>query len=136
MLSLRTTLILRNSLGSSSEGEEGRFPASVIGLASSEGKLKGDVTLITLSYDRTGKLLAKDGRVVSLHLAPLQPGQVEDRKIHIATRLNTQIPVARMRFMVRANANGKLGADNLFLVDPGTLKDPVTGLKAQRPPSR
>jgi VWFA-related protein len=112
------------------------FPASAIGLALSDGKLRGDVTFIALSYDRTGKLLAKDGRVVSLHLAPLQPGQIENRNIQIATSLNTEVPAARVRFVVRANANGKLGANNLYLVDPGTLKDPATGLKTQKQPSR
>ena len=112
------------------------FPASAIGLALSDGKLKGDVTFIALSYDRTGKVVAKDGRVVSLHLAPLPPGKVEERNIQIATPLNTALATARVRVVVRDNANGKLGADNLFLVDPKTLKDPATGLKAQQQPSR
>jgi VWFA-related protein len=112
------------------------FPASSIGLSLSDGKLRGDVTFIALSYDRTGKLLATDGRVVSLHLALLQPDQVENRNIQIVTSLNTGAPAARMRFVVRANANGKLGANNLFLVDPGTLKDPATGLKTQKQFSR
>jgi len=108
------------------------FPASAVGLDLNDGKLKGDVTLITLSYDRTGKLLAKDGRVVSLHLSPLPPGQAEDRKIQIASALNPQLPIARVRLVIRSNSNGKIGADNLFLVDPRTLKDPATGLKMQK----
>ncbi len=112
------------------------FPASAIGLALNDGKLTGDVTLITLSYDRAGKLLTKNGRVVSLHLAPLQPGQVENRKIQLASSLDPQLPTARVRFVVRANATGTIGADNLFLVDPGTLKDPTTGLKTQKQSSR
>jgi hypothetical protein len=94
--------------------------------------MKGDVTLITLSYDRTGKLLAKDGRVVSLHLSLLPRGQSEDRKIQIATALNPQLPIARVRLVIRSNSNGKIGADNLFLVDPRTLKDSATGLKMQK----
>ena len=107
------------------------FPVSAIGLSLSDDKLIGDVTLITLSYDRFGKIVARNGRVVSLHLAPMPPGQVENRTVQLATVL-PQIPAARMRFVVRANTNGKIGTDNLFLVDPGTLKDPVTGLKTQR----
>jgi VWFA-related protein len=108
------------------------FPASAVGLDLNGGKMKGDVTLITLGYDRTGKLLAKDGRVVSLHLSPLPPGHAEDRKVQIATALNPQLPIARVRLVIRSNSNGKIGADNLFLVDPRTLKDPATGLKIQK----
>jgi VWFA-related protein len=108
------------------------FPASAAGLELSNGRLRGDVTLITLSYDRAGKLLAKDGRVVSLHLPPLPPGQVESRKIQIESAINPQLAAARVRLVVRSHSNGKIGADNLFLADPKTLRDPATGLKQQK----
>lgn len=105
------------------------FPASAIGLQASEGKLKADVTLIALSFDRNGKVLAKDGRVVSLHLAELPEGQSESRSVHLTTLLNKDLAVARVRIVIRSNANGKTGADNFFLTDKSTLKDRATGLK-------
>ena len=107
------------------------FPASAIGLESSAGKLKADITLIALSFDRTGKLLAKDGRVVSLHLAELPDGQSESRTVHLTTPLNPELPIARVRIVIRSNSNGKTGAENFFLIDRSTLKDGATGLKAR-----
>ncbi|MGI4801732.1 MAG: VWA domain-containing protein [Janthinobacterium lividum] len=107
------------------------FPASSLHLALVDGKLSGDITLITLSYDRNGKLLTKDGRVVSLHLAVLDPGKTEERIVHLTTPIDEKLPIARMRIVVRSNTNGELGADNLFLVDPGTLRDRATGKKPQ-----
>jgi VWFA-related protein len=105
------------------------FPASAIGLTLSDQKLRGDVTLIALSFDRAGKILTKDGRVISLHLAALEAGHAEDRSIHLTTPLNAQLPVARVRIVIRSNSNGKIGAENLFLTDRNTLKDRETGLK-------
>lgn len=107
------------------------FPATAAGLTLIEGKLRGDVTLITLSYDRAGKLLGKDGRVVSLHLAPLGPSQVENRKIQIATALSPHFRAARLRLVVRSNTTGKIGAENVFVSAQETLKDPASGLKAK-----
>jgi VWFA-related protein len=107
------------------------FPASAIGLEPSDGKLKADVTLIALSFDRKGKVLTKDGRVVSLHLAELSDGQSENRTIHLTTALNPDLPIARLRIVIRSNSNGKTGAENFFLTSPSTLKDPATGLKAR-----
>jgi hypothetical protein len=105
------------------------FPASAIGLTLSDQKLRGDVTLIALTFDRAGKVLTKDGRVISLHLAALEPGHAEDRSIHLTTPLNTQLPMARVRIVIRSNSNGKIGGENLFLIDRNTLKDRETGLK-------
>ena len=115
--------------GPSMNEVEVSFPASAVGLTLSDGKLRGDITLIALSFDRTGKVLSKDGRVVALHLAELQSGTPENRSIHIATPLNTQLPIARVRIVIRSNSNGKIGADNLFLTDRAALKDRTTGLK-------
>ena len=105
------------------------FPAATAGLAEQDGKLGGDITLIALSYDKNGKLIGKSGRVISLHLAGLKPGESESRKVEISTSVETQSPAARVRFIVRANGNGRIGADNFFLVDRNTLKDPATGIK-------
>ena len=105
------------------------FPASTIGLTLSDGKLRGDVTLISLSFDVGGKLLTKYGEVVALHLAERPAGQAEDRTIQITSPLNSQLPIARVRIVIRSNSNGKIGADNLFLVDRTKLKDRTTGEK-------
>jgi len=105
------------------------FPAATAGLTDQDGKLSGDITLIALSYDKNGKLIGKSGKVISLHLAGLKPGETESRKVEISTSVETQSPAARVRFIVRANGNGRIGADNFFLVDRNTLKDPATGIK-------
>jgi hypothetical protein len=105
------------------------FPAASLGLRDDGSKLIGEVSLIVLSFDRTGKLLNRAGQVISLHLAVLQPGETESRKVQVATSLDTQSPAARVRFIVLGNSNGRVGADNFFLVDRRTLKDPAIGLK-------
>jgi VWFA-related protein len=105
------------------------FPAASLNLTDEGHRLIGEVSLIVLSFDRTGKLLNRTGQVISLHLAPLLPGETESRKVQIATSLDTRGPAARVRFIVLGNSNGKIGADNYFLVDRRTLKDPATGLK-------
>jgi VWFA-related protein len=105
------------------------FPAATLGLSDDGSKMSGRVSLIVLSYDRNGKLLNRTGRVISLHLALLQPGETESRKVEVSTSLDTRAPAARMRFILLGNGNGKVGADNYFLVDRNALKDPSTGLK-------
>jgi hypothetical protein len=105
------------------------FPAAALGLSDDGSKMSGRVSLIALSYDKNGKLLNSAGRVVSLHLAHLQPGEAESRKVELSTSLDTRTPAARVRFIVLGNANGRIGADNYFLVDRNSLRDPSTGLK-------
>ena len=105
------------------------FPAASLGLSDDGSKISGRVSLIALSYDKNGKLLNRTGKVVSLHLAPLQSGEAESRKVELSTSLDTKAPAARVRFIVLGNGNERIGADNFFLVDRNTLKDPATGLK-------
>jgi hypothetical protein len=52
--------------------------------------------------------------------------------VNLPTTISTATPAARLRFVVRSNANGKIGAENVFLVDRKTLSDPSTGLKPER----
>jgi hypothetical protein len=82
-----------------------------------------------LSYDRNGKVLEKNGRVVSLHLGVLPEGVTEQRKINILEPVNAALPIARVRIIVRSKANAKIGADNLFLMERNQSKDPATGIK-------
>ena len=112
------------------------FPAAALDLEDDGTKLSGQVSLIVLSFDRTGKLLNRAGKVVSLHLAHLPPGESEGRKVELATSIDTHAPAARLRFIVLGNANGKTGADNYFLVDRKTLKDPATGVKSMATPHK
>src|SRR6266702_1753017 len=105
------------------------FPAASRSLKDDGSKMIGEVSLIVLSFDRTGNLLNRTGQVISLHLARLNPSETETRKVQIATSLDTGTPAARVRFIVLGNTDGKIGADNFFLVDRNTFKDPVTELK-------
>jgi len=52
------------------------FPAASLNLKDDGSKMIGNVSLIVLSFDRTGKLLNRSGQVISLHLARLQSGKV------------------------------------------------------------
>lgn len=91
------------------------FPASALGLKVAGDKLRGDLTLITLSYDQSGRLLARDGRIVSLHLSLPTAAHAEDRIIHLSTPLKTDLPIARVRIVVRSESNGKIGAENYYV---------------------
>lgn len=115
--------------GPASDVVQVSFPASALGLTLADHKLRADVTVIALSFDEKGKVIAKDGRVVALHLAPLPDGQSESRTVHLTTPFNPSLPIARMRIVVRSNTTGKIGAENLFLTDRNALKDRSTGLK-------
>jgi len=112
------------------------FPASSLNLRDDGSRLIGDVSLIVLSFDKAGKLLNRSGRVISLHLAPLQPGETESRKVQVATSIETRSPAARVRFIVLGNLNGRIGADNFFLVDRKMLEDPSVGLKPSATPHK
>jgi len=105
------------------------FPAAAIGLSDDGSRMSGRVSVVALSYDTKGKLLNRAGKIVSLHLPYLPPAQAESRKVEVSTSLDTHAPAARVRFIILGNANGRIGADNFFLVDRNALKDPVTGLK-------
>ena len=66
----------------------------------------------------------------------LPDGASETRRVQLKVKFDADPPVARLRFVVRSTANGKVGADNFFLVDPKTLSDPMTGLTPRNPGRR
>ena len=105
------------------------FPAASLSLKDDGSRMIGEVSLIVLSFDRTGKLLNRTGQVISLHLARLQPGETEARKVQIATSLDTSTPAVRVRFIVLGNTNGRIGADNFFSLIATPSKTLRTGLK-------
>lgn len=109
------------------------FPAAPLHLKEADGRLTGQIDLIVLSFDRSGKALSKSGRIITLRLSALSPDKNEDRKVSITTTVDDVDNPARIRFVVRAHSSGGIGADNFFLVDRNSLKDPSTGLKTAKP---
>ena len=95
--------------------------------------LSTSVAVMVESFDRKGKLLDHTSRIHNLQipaaatdLTPAQP------TFAVTETIPTQPPAARLRFVVRLNENGKIGADNVYLVDKKTLADPTTGLHPTR----
>jgi VWFA-related protein len=89
-----------------------------------DGKLTAQVAIASFTFDRKGKLL--NHRVVLDDFGAAdghEPGIVL-----LKVTMPSGPPVARLRLVLRSNGNGRLGAQNVFLVDPNTLSDPTTGL--------
>jgi VWFA-related protein len=97
-------------------------------------KQQSELTVFSASFDRKGKPLSHRAQLMTVQLPPLPAGVTQDaRSVNVPVTIATAPPAARLRFVVRSNANGKIGADNVFLVDRKTLSDPATGLKAEKP---
>jgi VWFA-related protein len=97
------------------------------GQAATDTTETADVTLVTESYDLNGRQLSHSAKAMKLHVAPRPGGGTPVGVIDVPAEVKTA-SAARLRFIVRANSTGRIGADNFFLVDPKTLKDPVTGM--------
>ena len=98
-------------------------------------KRKSELTVMIVSFDKKGKVLARTANIMTINLPVVPAGATgDDRWINLAETVATATPAARLRFVVRSNANGKIGAENVFLVDRKTLSDPATGLKPERSP--
>ena len=86
------------------------------------------LTVLVGSYDKKGKLLAHSERSLTVHL-PVGAGDGPDvRPVNLPVSIATGGTVARLRFVVRSNESGKIGAENFYLVDEKTLTDPAAGL--------
>jgi hypothetical protein len=109
------------------------FPAASVDLKETDGRLIGDTDLIVVSFDRKGKRLSSSGKVISLHLPPLPPDKIEDRKVTVTAAIEDVGSPARIRFVVRSHSSGRIGAENYFIADRNSRRDPSTGLKAARP---
>ncbi len=109
-----------------------RLPASALQWVYDGEKWKCDVLLVVESFDRNGKLIHNEGRVFGLVLPPRKKEGVESRTVTLPMVVSTSQPAARLRVIVRANDSGKIGANNFFLVDRRTLKDPSTGLRPKK----
>jgi hypothetical protein len=79
--------------------------------------------LLAESFDKHGKMLRHETKIIELQ-STSQPDGV---KLHLD--ISTSSPAARLRFVVRMNSIGKLGADNYFLTDKKTPSDPSIGLR-------
>ncbi len=99
-------------------------------LAKDDG-LKGSnvqLTVVLESFNRRGKVLQRNAHLVTVRLAAPGSTPASDETVDLPETISTDPPVARVRFVVRDNASGKIGAENFFLVDPKTLNDPATGV--------
>jgi VWFA-related protein len=96
-------------------------------------KASADITVMAVAYDRKNKVLDHNARVLTVRMKTQPPADGPDeRPVMVPVTISTKAPVARIRFVVRANGNGKLGAENFFLVDPKTLPDPASGVSRDR----
>jgi hypothetical protein len=87
--------------------------------------------LVVATFDKKGKQLSQTANHVNVELPALGAGAVEDRNLKLPVTVSTAPPVARIRFVLRSDSNGKVGADNIFLVDRKLLSDPATGVKPE-----
>jgi len=111
-----------------------RIPASALAWMENGDKQQSELTVFGSSFDKKGNTLTRRAQLMTVQLPPLAEGiTTDDRSVTVPLDLPTAPPAARLRFVVRSNSNGKIGADNLFLVDRKTLSDPATGLKAEKP---
>jgi hypothetical protein len=85
--------------------------------------------VIAESFDRKGKMLQRNANVYNFDLSPDSKGNSPvPNDISISESISTTGPAARLRFVVRNGHNGKLGAQNYYLVDKHTITDSTTGL--------
>jgi VWFA-related protein len=96
-------------------------------------KPSAEVLVLAESFDKRGKMLDHNARVLTVRMRGAAPeGGPDVRPVVLPVTISTKGPVARLRFVVRANATGKVGAENYFLVDPKTLPDPASGVNRSR----
>ncbi|MBS1814499.1 MAG: VWA domain-containing protein [Acidobacteria bacterium] len=97
-------------------------PAGVIPWQNGEA----DFNIVVATFDLKGKMIDRASLTTPVHTtsatAPL--------KLHM--QVKTAEPAARIRFVIRSVANGRIGAENFYLIDPKLLSDPVTGLQQTR----
>ncbi len=88
--------------------------------AGGEATPRVQLALVVSSFDRKGKLLNRDARMLNVPAKSSEPHSLD-----LQTRIDTASPAARVRFVVRDSASGKVGADNAYLVDKKLLVDPA-----------
>jgi VWFA-related protein len=84
-----------------------------------------DFIVFVESFDQKGKLLNRIAYTATGNTAT--SGAAPTKYLSISTHIETAPPAARLRFVLRLNNTGKLGAENFYLVDPSTSTDPMGG---------
>jgi VWFA-related protein len=75
-----------------------------------------EVLVLVESFDRRGKILGHTTEIFKVRMkAAAAEGGPDMRPVVLPVTLSTKAPAVRLRFVVRANANGKVGAENYFL---------------------
>jgi VWFA-related protein len=85
-----------------------------------ESTPKVQLALVVSSFDRKGKLLNRDARMLNVPAKSSEPHSLD-----LQTRIDTASPAARIRFVVRDASSGKVGADNAYLIDKKLVVDPA-----------
>jgi hypothetical protein len=106
--------------------ETARIPWTV----DESGRGSTELALVADSFDRKGKLLQSSAHVSTFKLE-MADGLPKKPMLDVLETISTKEPVARIRFAIRQNATGKIGTQNVFLIDKNLLKDPETGLKSR-----
>ncbi|SNT32762.1 VWFA-related domain-containing protein [Granulicella rosea] len=99
-------------------------PSKIAWKTDDAGKLTANIVLFVESFDRKGKLLQRTADTFHLN----RPDGANDKEIRLSASIPTATPAARLRFVLRVEADGRMGANNFYLVDPATLDDPATGM--------
>jgi hypothetical protein len=96
-------------------------------------KRSSELSVLVASFDKKGKVMKQSANIIKFDLPAVPAGATtDDSWVNVPETVSTAAPAARLRFVVRCNTNGKVGAENVFLVDRKTLSDPATGLKPDR----
>jgi len=82
---------------------------------------KVQLALVVSSFDRKGRLLNRNA-----HMLDVPAKSSEPHSLDLQTRIDTASPAARVRFVVRDAASGKVGADNAYLIDKNLIVDPAS----------
>jgi VWFA-related protein len=92
-----------------------------------------EFTVLAESFDRKDKMLNQTARLLKVRMSTRAPSSGPDKRIvQLPVTIATKAPAVRLRFVVRANATGKVGAENFFLVDKKALADPALGTNPNR----
>jgi VWFA-related protein len=97
----------------------------------SDGKQTSDIAVVIVGFDVNGREVSQTGQMATVSLPVLENSGPETRMVNLAVTTSTAAPTARLRFILRT-VDGKLGADNFFLVDKRQLHDSAVGLKPVR----
>jgi VWFA-related protein len=94
------------------------LPSVRVGPAPNQAKTMVEITLLAQTFDKKGKRLDQKGRLLTIAVPPIvDPSKPDERMLELKISLPTGPPAARVRFVLRDNLSGKVGADNFFLVD-------------------